>query len=75
MKKRRRSAPRLSLALTLFVAACAVNPATGRREFSLIGEGQEIAMGSGFSTEAELNLSVLTGGLITKTFEGFMYLL
>ena len=45
MKKRRRSAPRLSLALTLFVAACAVNPATGRREFSLIGEGQEIAMG------------------------------
>jgi predicted Zn-dependent protease len=38
---------RLSL-LTLAVAtlaACAVNPATGEREFMLVSEGQEIAMG------------------------------
>ena len=28
-----------------FAAACAVNPATGRRELSLVSEGQEIAMG------------------------------
>lgn len=27
------------------VAACSVNPATGRRELTLIGQGQEIAMG------------------------------
>ena len=27
------------------VAACAVNPATGARELSFVGEGQEIAMG------------------------------
>ena len=40
------------LALVLAVAAsfavvtsCAVNPATGQREFSLVSEGQEIAMG------------------------------
>jgi predicted Zn-dependent protease len=29
----------------LVLAACAVNPATGRRELSLVGEGQEIEMG------------------------------
>ena len=32
-------------ALVLTVAACAVNPATGRREFMLVSERQEIAMG------------------------------
>jgi predicted Zn-dependent protease len=36
----------LSLAvLCLFVAACAVNPATGEREFSLMSEQQEIGIG------------------------------
>ena len=34
-----------SLALLLTLTACAVNPATGRREFSLVSESQEIAMG------------------------------
>ena len=29
----------------LLLAACAVNPATGAREFSLIGEGREVEMG------------------------------
>ncbi len=38
------SAP-LSCAALLLLAVCAVNPATGRREFSLISEGQEIEMG------------------------------
>ena len=32
-------------ALTLGVAACALNPATGKREFSLMSEDQEIALG------------------------------
>ena len=41
-----RSLPRLVVAVTaLWGAACAVNPATGRRELALIGQGQEIAMG------------------------------
>ncbi|MDT8340172.1 MAG: M48 family metallopeptidase, partial [Longimicrobiales bacterium] len=31
--------------LALVLAACAVNPATGRRELSLVSESQEIAMG------------------------------
>jgi len=35
----------LLLALAAVTAACAVNPATGRREFSLVSEGQEIQMG------------------------------
>jgi len=35
----------LLLALLAVVAACAVNPATGRRELSLISESQEIQMG------------------------------
>jgi len=32
-------------ALLVVAGACAVNPATGRRELSLVSEGQEIAMG------------------------------
>lgn len=42
---RRLRDPRLLIPLALVVAACAVNPATGRRELSLVSEGQEIAMG------------------------------
>ncbi|MDH3206220.1 MAG: M48 family metalloprotease [Gemmatimonadota bacterium] len=34
-----------SIALVAVLAACAVNPATGRRELSLISESQEIQMG------------------------------
>lgn len=42
-----RRASRLSLLALVVVPlwACAVNPATGQREFSLVSEGQEIAMG------------------------------
>jgi len=36
---------RLIVALLVAAAACAVNPATGRREFSLVSEAQEIQMG------------------------------
>jgi predicted Zn-dependent protease len=32
-------------ALALFAAGCAVNPATGKREFTLVTTGQELAMG------------------------------
>lgn len=34
-----------ALSVLSILSACAVNPATGRREFSLVSEGQEIAMG------------------------------
>jgi predicted Zn-dependent protease len=36
---------KLLVALLLVAGACAVNPATGRREISLVSESQEIAMG------------------------------
>jgi predicted Zn-dependent protease len=36
---------KLAAALLVVVAACAVNPATGEREFSLVSEAQEIQMG------------------------------
>jgi predicted Zn-dependent protease len=36
---------KLTAALVVVVAACAVNPATGRRELSLVSESQEIQMG------------------------------
>lgn len=42
MKPRLRSA---LIPLTLVAAACAVNPATGDRQLSLVSESQEIAMG------------------------------
>jgi len=35
----------MGLALVASLAGCATNPATGEREISLIGEGQEVAMG------------------------------
>jgi predicted Zn-dependent protease len=47
-RRLRSGATRRSIALLLLavpLAQCAVNPATGRRELSLVGEGQEIQMG------------------------------
>ena len=41
----RRSARALGVALTIGAAACALNPATGKRQLSLISEAQEIQMG------------------------------
>jgi predicted Zn-dependent protease len=34
-----------TLAITVIVAACATNPVTGKREFTLMSEAQEIALG------------------------------
>src|SRR5690606_21108965 len=47
MTIRLRSAARVCAIATLLavVATCATNPATGKRELSLVSEGQEIQMG------------------------------
>ncbi|MCB2182884.1 MAG: M48 family metalloprotease [Desulfobulbaceae bacterium] len=37
---------RIIICLLLFLAACAVNPVTGNRELALVGQQQEIAIGS-----------------------------
>jgi len=42
-----------------FALACAVNPATGERELSLIGEGQEIAMGREADGEISAQLGLV----------------
>lgn len=52
--------PRVSAlaALALLAAACATNPVTGRRELSLVSEGQEIAMGQQGAQEVEQSLGL-----------------
>jgi len=53
---------RTSLLLALFVvvvAACAVNPATGRREFSLVSEAQEIEMGREADPQVTASIGVV----------------
>lgn len=45
-------------ALLLVLAACATNPVTGRRELSLIGEQQEIAMGLEAAKSASAEMGV-----------------
>jgi predicted Zn-dependent protease len=47
-----------ALALAIALQGCAVNPATGKRQFSLIGEGQEIAMGREYDQEIVASLGL-----------------
>jgi predicted Zn-dependent protease len=55
----RRAHPRLTLAaLSLLLTACATNPATGRRELSLVPKGQEIAMGQQGAQAAAAEMGV-----------------
>lgn len=63
--KRRRAAifpTALLAASSLAVFACAVNPATGRRQFMLISEGQEIAMGQQYDPEIVASMGLFGGG-------------
>lgn len=57
--RRARSLRPLRNGLVLLFAACATNPATGRRELSLVSESQEIAMGQ----EADPVITAQMGGL------------
>jgi predicted Zn-dependent protease len=45
MRQTRRRLIVTTLMMTAALSACAVNPVTGKREFSLVSESQEIAMG------------------------------
>ncbi|MEO6068753.1 MAG: M48 family metalloprotease [Gemmatimonadota bacterium] len=64
----------------LAIAACAMNPVTGRNEFSLVSESQEIAMGRQGKADVEHSIGVYTdqgfnayltdlGTLIARTTE------
>lgn len=47
------------LTVTVLVAAgCARNPATGEREISLIGEGQEVQMGQEYSQQVDAQMGI-----------------
>ena len=46
------------LALTALAAACATNPATGQREFTLMSEAQEIAMGRESDAQVKAEMGV-----------------
>jgi predicted Zn-dependent protease len=48
-----------SVALLALLAGCAVNPATGRREISLISEAQEIQMGRDADPEVTASIGVV----------------
>jgi predicted Zn-dependent protease len=49
----------LSIALLTVTAACAVNPATGRRELSLVSEAQEIQMGRDADPEVTASIGLV----------------
>lgn len=62
---KRRRGPTLPALLTaaagLTVFGCAVNPATGRRQFMLVSEGQEIAMGQQYDPEIVASMGLYGG--------------
>jgi len=44
--------------VALLVAACAVNPATGKREFMLVSESQELAMGKQYDQQLVVEMGM-----------------
>jgi predicted Zn-dependent protease len=47
------------LAASIFLAACSTNPVTGRREISLVSEGQEVQMGQEAAKQVEAQLGLV----------------
>ena len=45
-------------AMALLAIACAVNPATGKRQLSLIGEGDEAALGKQYDQQTMQTMSL-----------------
>lgn len=54
------------LAATALVTACATNPVTGRREFSLISESQEIAMGREAAEEVRQSMGLVPDSALQR---------
>jgi predicted Zn-dependent protease len=50
--------PAASALLVLIIAACATNPATGKKEFSLMSEAQEIELGKSMDGEVRREMGV-----------------
>ena len=64
----RRTGRVVGLALSVGVAACALNPATGRRQLSLIGEAQEVQMGR----EAARSVRSTLGFVDNETLQSYV---
>ncbi|MBL8958313.1 MAG: M48 family metalloprotease, partial [Gemmatimonadetes bacterium] len=58
------------VATTALAAACATNPVTGRRELSLIGEQQEIAMGLEAAKSASAEMGVYPDSVLQRYVSG-----
>jgi len=61
---------KLLLALLVVTGSCAVNPATGRREFSLVSESQEIAMGQEADPEIAAQFGLVDDPELTAYVSG-----
>jgi predicted Zn-dependent protease len=56
----------LLLLLLAFIAACATNPVTGEREFTLMSESQEIAMGRESDAQVRAEMGVYNDPALAK---------
>ncbi len=70
MKASLRRNAAILLALGCIGSACATNPATGERELSLIGEGQEIAMGRQADQDVQASIGVYEDPELQAYVEG-----
>src|SRR5688500_13204413 len=63
---------RLASAFLAVVAggACAVNPATGSRQLSLVSEGQEIEMGRGYDPQVLAEMGVYPDSQLQRYVRG-----
>jgi len=50
---------RASIGVVILAAACALNPATGKREFSLMSEAQEIAIGQEADAQVRREMGII----------------
>jgi predicted Zn-dependent protease len=51
-------------------AGCAVNPATGKRQLSLVGEGQEVEMGRSAAEQVRTSLGLYTDDALHSYLDG-----
>jgi predicted Zn-dependent protease len=61
-----RSAILVSVAFLALVVACATNPVTGKREFTLMSESQEIAMGQESDAQVKAEMGLYNDPALTK---------
>jgi len=59
----------VALVVAIGAAGCAVNPATGQREFSLVSESQEIAMGREADGQVQQDLGVYENPALAQLVE------